>query len=196
MEGLAVDEFRNADDDGDAVGGFGDALQLGPGVEEELALEEEVLRRVAGEGQFREGDEVGLLFLCLADERKHPLGVALEVADGGVHLAEGYADGPHESPHNADSGNGGCALAVLTCQRVQARRKGYMPERRRRLAERRAAMRAFSPLERKKRRSLWALRMPLRVTAARNRDTIASGGSPSLISTYAMNAPCACAARE
>ena len=72
------------------------------GIEEELALEEEVLRRVAGEGQLREGDEVGLLFPGLIDEHKHPLGVALQVADGGVHLAEGYADGPHESPHSAD----------------------------------------------------------------------------------------------
>ena len=96
VEGLAVYELRDAGDDGDAVCGFGDTLQLGAGVEQELALEEEVFRGVAGEGQFREGDEVGLPFPGLLDERKHAFGVAVEVADGCVHLAEGYADGPHE----------------------------------------------------------------------------------------------------
>ena len=98
VEGFAVDEFGHADDDGDAVGGFSDALQLGAGVEQELTLEEEVFRRVTGEGQFREGDEACLLFLGLTDERKDAFGVALQVADGCVHLAKGYADGPHGSP--------------------------------------------------------------------------------------------------
>ena len=98
VEGLPVHEIGNADDDGDAVRRPGDAFQLGAGVEEELALEEEVLRRVAGEGELREGYDVGPAFPRLLDERKHPFGVAVEVADGCIHLAEGYADGPHRSP--------------------------------------------------------------------------------------------------
>ena len=98
VERLAVHEVGNPDHDSDAVGCLGDALQLGAGVEEELALEEQVFRGVAGEGEFREGYEVGLALTGLLDEREYAFGVAVEVADGCVHLAEGYADGPHESP--------------------------------------------------------------------------------------------------
>lgn len=58
-----------------------------------------------------------------------------------------------------------------------------------RRADLRAASRAFSPLDRKNLRSLCSLSIPFRVTAALNLETIPSGGSPSLISTYAIHHP-------
>ena len=93
MEGFAVDEVGSAGDNDDASAGAREAFELRVGVGEELLLEQQVFRGVAGYGEFGEGDEVGLLLPGLLDKVEHPVGVAAQVADGGVELAEGHAEG-------------------------------------------------------------------------------------------------------
>ncbi len=64
-------------------------------VVDEAGAHEEVFRRVAGEGELREGDDVGALVARARDVVEDLGGVAIEVADGGVDLGEGYSEGFH-----------------------------------------------------------------------------------------------------
>ena len=50
--------------------------------------QEQVLGRVAGDGELREEDEVGALVACLGEAPDDPVPVAVEVADDGVDLGE------------------------------------------------------------------------------------------------------------
>ena len=92
-------EVDEADECGDVLAGGGglEILKSGEIVVDEGAAEEEVLGGVAGEGEFREGDEVAGEGLSAVDGVADEGGVALEVADGGVDLSEGNAQGAHDS---------------------------------------------------------------------------------------------------
>ena len=54
---------------------------------------EEVFGRVAGDAEFRECDEVRLRFTGAVDVVDDEAGVAVDVADGGVHLGKGNTEG-------------------------------------------------------------------------------------------------------
>ena len=62
----------------------------------EPGLQEQVFRWVAGDYQFGEHRQVGSRLLGATERVDHPLDVAGEVADHGVHLAEGDAQPCHE----------------------------------------------------------------------------------------------------
>ncbi len=83
-------------DDRDAVGGRGgdpvERLDVGG---DEARLQEEVLRRVAGDRQLREGGDVGPGLAGGAVRGEDPLDVAVEVADARVDLAGGDAEAGH-----------------------------------------------------------------------------------------------------
>jgi hypothetical protein len=67
----------------------GERAQRRAGVREEVLLQQQVLGRIAGQRQLREQDEIGLRLAGRADAVTDPVGVALDVADGGVDLTEG-----------------------------------------------------------------------------------------------------------
>ena len=84
--GGAVDE----PDDHVAAAGrrSGERIDRRERVVDERMPQDEVLRRVAGDGQFGEDDRVGALGRRARRRIGDALGVAVEVADGGVQLAE------------------------------------------------------------------------------------------------------------
>ena len=71
-------------------------LQRRAVVADERGLEQQVLGRVAGNHELGEGDEVGLLLARFVDAPQDDVGVAGDVADGGVHLREGQPKGAHQ----------------------------------------------------------------------------------------------------
>ena len=79
-------------DDGDEPARVGGQLaQRRRRVGEEVLLEQQILGRVAGERELGKQDELGAGIARGADPRADALGVAFDVADGGVHLAQGEA---------------------------------------------------------------------------------------------------------
>ena len=68
---------------------------------DEGATQEEVFGRVAGEGKFGQGDEVAGLGFGLVDGVEDAVGVAGEVADGGIDLGKGDAEGCASGPFHA-----------------------------------------------------------------------------------------------
>ncbi len=80
---------------GDLLGGL---HHLAHGLDvalDEVGLEEEVLRRIAGDDELGEGHQVGAQLPGAGHEVKNPGGVALQVAHGGVDLGHGQAQGAH-----------------------------------------------------------------------------------------------------
>ena len=65
------------------------------GVRDEAAAQEEILRRVSGDGELGEGDDIALLRLGLGDAREDPLDVAIEITDDGIDLGESDSDHGH-----------------------------------------------------------------------------------------------------
>ena len=55
---------------------------------DEPGAEQKVLRRIAGDRQFREDDEVGAVGLCLGEALEDQLAVSLEIADDRVDLGQ------------------------------------------------------------------------------------------------------------
>ena len=94
--GREVDE---ADDGGDVPAGGGglDAVQGGEVFVEEGASQDEVFRRVAGEGEFGQDDEIAGGGFGGGDGVQNTLGITRQVADGGVDLGEGDAEAAHGS---------------------------------------------------------------------------------------------------
>ena len=86
-----VDE---ADDDGQAAAGRDDPLQLAQVVADEARLQQQVLGRIARQGQLREDHQVGALGARVADPLHDPVGVAHQVADDGVELGQGHPEYP------------------------------------------------------------------------------------------------------
>jgi hypothetical protein len=83
---VAVDE---ADDAGDALEPLGDALEGAQVVFDEPGAHEEVFRRVPGDRQLGERDDIGAQLAGAVAVLEDLLDVAIEVADGGVDLGEG-----------------------------------------------------------------------------------------------------------
>jgi hypothetical protein len=57
----------------------------------ELRAQQEVLRRVAADGQLREGDDVHAQLAGAAHVLEDPGDVAVQVTDSGVYLGQAYA---------------------------------------------------------------------------------------------------------
>ena len=71
------------------IGGLGgQAFEMLLDALEEAFLLEQVARRVAGDGEFGEDDDVGARFSRAAGEGLDFAGVAVQVADGGIDLCE------------------------------------------------------------------------------------------------------------
>ena len=84
---IAIEE-RHADEGGDPLGRPRDLVERGPGGLEEAGPQEQVLGRIAGDGQLGEDDEVRALRARLADRVDDERPVAGKVADDGVELGE------------------------------------------------------------------------------------------------------------
>lgn len=67
----------------------GQAVEVLLGLVEKIFLFEEIARRVAGEREFGKDGDIGAGFGCAACEGADALGIAIEIADGGVGLREG-----------------------------------------------------------------------------------------------------------
>ena len=91
---LLVDEADHGDA---ALGGRGHLGQGGQVVGHEPGLQQQVLGRVAGDRQLREDGHVGAGLLGDAEGRDDPLGVAAQVADDRIELAERHAQAGHHS---------------------------------------------------------------------------------------------------
>ena len=92
---VGVDE---ADDRGDSARRLDDTVEGGEVGSEELLLEEQVFRGIAGRGELGESDEIGADRLRLLDGLDGLGGVAVEVADGGIDLGERHPKGVHLRP--------------------------------------------------------------------------------------------------
>ncbi len=82
-----------ADDRDDVACLSGKLLEGLAGVREEVLLEQQVLGRVSGQRQLGEHDQLRAGLAGLTQACGDLLGVARDVADGGVQLAEGEAHG-------------------------------------------------------------------------------------------------------
>ena len=80
--------MRCPDQNGRATRFARDQLHRLLGGTDEPGPEQEVLRRVTGDGQLREDDEVGGVRPGLGEPLEDQLAVSLEVADDGVDLGQ------------------------------------------------------------------------------------------------------------
>src|SRR5581483_1884624 len=81
-------EMRRADEERDAVRCARDLLERALGGSEEARPEEEVLRRVAGDGELGEDDDLGAGVLRGLEPVEDERAVSVQVADRGVDLGE------------------------------------------------------------------------------------------------------------
>jgi hypothetical protein len=86
---------HEADHRGAPPGVGGDLRERFPVRGDEAGLEDEILRRVAGDGQLREDGEIAAGRLGLVIGREDAGDVAVEVTDHGVELAQPQADARH-----------------------------------------------------------------------------------------------------
>ena len=84
---IAIEE-RAADERGDPLRRGGDLVERGAGGLDEARAEEQVLGRIARDGELGEEDEVGPGGACLTDRVDDERPVAGEIADDGVELRE------------------------------------------------------------------------------------------------------------
>ena len=89
---VRVDE---ADNHCYALGMLDDLVEAGAVLGDEVGLVEQVLGRVAGDGELGEGDEVGIAGSGLVDVVEDLGRVAPQIADGGVDLGEGCSEFRH-----------------------------------------------------------------------------------------------------
>src|SRR3972149_4476345 len=78
-------------------------LEVAQVVLDEVGLEEEVFRRVTGEGQLGEGEEVHPQFPGPVYVFLYSGSVAAQVTNSGVYLAQAQAEGTHQAKGWADT---------------------------------------------------------------------------------------------
>ena len=88
-------EVRRADERGDPVRRLRDLVDRPPRRADEAGAEQQVLRRVAGDDELGEEDEVGVRLAGLSEPLDDAGGVAVEVADDAIDLCECES---HRSP--------------------------------------------------------------------------------------------------
>ena len=86
-------EVGEADERDQAACGGGELVQARLGGTDEAGSQEEILRRVARDGELREEDEVGAAGARLVETLEDPAPVPVEVADDRVHLHERESQG-------------------------------------------------------------------------------------------------------
>jgi hypothetical protein len=86
-------EPRRSDERHDVARGARNLQKRLTGGVDEPRPKEEVLRRVAGDRELREDDEIGLRPPCVGEEGEDPLAVAVEISDHGVELGERKSQG-------------------------------------------------------------------------------------------------------
>ena len=82
---------NKADDGGNAPRIIENPLQHEPIFRDELRLEQQIERRIAGNRQFRERDNIRAFLLRPLNPLDNFRRVAFQIADGGVHLRHGNA---------------------------------------------------------------------------------------------------------
>jgi hypothetical protein len=87
--GWAIETIDEPDHDGGRTGARGQAIESGETCSDEIRAEDEILRRVAVDGQFREEQDVGPLPLRPPHGLVDALLVARDVADAEVELGPG-----------------------------------------------------------------------------------------------------------
>jgi hypothetical protein len=68
-------------------------------VRNELRLQQEVFRRIPGDGQFGKRDQVRLGLPCFHHPVDDPARIAVEIPNGGIHLNHGNAKDAHPTIH-------------------------------------------------------------------------------------------------
>src|SRR4029453_3284264 len=86
-------EVGRADEGGDASGRAGDLLERALRGADEPRPEQQVLGRVAGDGELGKEDEVGVGLPGLFEPGQNPVAVSVEGASGGDDLAERESHG-------------------------------------------------------------------------------------------------------
>ena len=118
--GNIIADGNAADDDGNIGCGGGDAPDGGGVVSQKGGFEQQILRGVAGYGQFGEGHQVGGGGAGFPDEGDDALGIAGNIADGGVELGQGQAEGARHHHNGAyykgyrQFAGGGCRRALAS----------------------------------------------------------------------------------
>src|SRR5262249_17709644 len=106
-------EVRRADERDRSVGLGGDLLDGAPGRADERRAEEQVLGRVAGDGELGKEDEVGAGVEGLCAKLEGAGAVGPEIADDAVHLCE-------SEPHSSSGGVFAFRSKTLPRQRKNA----------------------------------------------------------------------------
>ena len=97
--------LREADHGDDPVHVAGDRLERLARVAQEVLLEQQVLGRVAGDGQLGREHELGAAVARGLDRAGDPRGVALHVADDAVELGEREAERGQRTGHGSHVGS-------------------------------------------------------------------------------------------
>ena len=103
-----------SDEAGDPLRLARDQLEALPGGAQEARPQEQVLGRIAGDGQLGEEREVGTLVARSANAGENALAVAVDVADDGVDLRESETHYPEDSDSGSKSGKGAAKAADAT----------------------------------------------------------------------------------
>src|SRR3972149_4456076 len=112
---------------GHAAAALDPRLQRLQVIAHERGAQQKVLRRVSGDGQLREGDDVHPQLAGAAHVLENPGDVAIQVADGGVDLGQADTESTHEvdlvyslhynaiTPLRGASIRGHCPLSAVRC---------------------------------------------------------------------------------
>ena len=95
VEELVAGPVDEADEGGAPTGGGGDPVERLEVVGDEARLQQQVLRRVAGDRQLGERHQVAAVGLGRLDRVDEALDVAVEIADHEVELRQGDAQAGH-----------------------------------------------------------------------------------------------------
>ena len=88
VEEVAV-EVGRADERDDPAGRARDIRERALCGADEARAQEQIFRRIPGDRQLRQEDEIGAACLCLFDPRDDTVAVSVQVADDGIELRKG-----------------------------------------------------------------------------------------------------------
>jgi hypothetical protein len=84
-----------------------------PGLLKEPRLQEQVFRRVTGQGQFREGNQIGFGLTSFTKPAFDTPGVSDQIPDNGIHLDHGNTKHSHKPKKTPSAPSGTEDVVVL-----------------------------------------------------------------------------------